>query len=157
VDTLIRFKESGFVPDRDLVLALTADEELGATSRYNGVRWLLQQHRALIDAGFAINEGGGVELRNGRPILSRVQTREKVPVHFRLEVATKGGQTARPEKDNAFYRLGDGLARLGKFQFPVNLNETTRMFFERSAGLRASQLADDMRAVAATQPDAAAA
>jgi len=157
VDTLIRFKESGFVPDRDLVLALTADEELGATSRYNGVRWLLQQHRALIDADFAINEGGGGELRNGRPILNRVQTSEKVPMNFRLEVTNKGGHSSRPEKDNAIYRLAEGLTRLGKFQFPVNLNETTRMFLERSAGLRTSQLANDMRAVAATPSDTAAA
>jgi acetylornithine deacetylase/succinyl-diaminopimelate desuccinylase-like protein len=157
VDTLIRLKESGFVPDRDLILALTADEELGTSSRYNGVRWLLQNHRALIDAELAINEGGGGELRSGRPVLNRVQTSEKVPMNFRLEVTNKGGHSSRPEKDNAIYRLAEGLARLGKFQFPANLNETTRMFFDRSAGLRSAQLADDMRAVAAPSPDAAAA
>ena len=157
VDTLIRFKESGFVPDRDLIVALTADEELGATSRYNGVRWLLQNHRPLIDAEFAINEGGGGELRNGRPVLNRVQTSEKVPMNFRLEVTNKGGHSSRPEKDNAIYRLAGGLARLATFDFPLNLNETTRAFFERSAGLREAQLADDMRAVVRTPPDAAAA
>jgi len=157
VDTLIRFKESGFVPDHDLVLALTADEELGATSRWNGVRWLLQNHRPLIDADFAINEGGGGELRNGRPVLNRVQTSEKVPLNFRLEVTNKGGHSSRPEKDNAIYRLADGLTRLAKFHFPVNLNETTRALLERSAGLRTGRLADDMRAVAATPPDGAAA
>jgi acetylornithine deacetylase/succinyl-diaminopimelate desuccinylase-like protein len=157
VDALIRFKESGFVPDRDLVLALTADEELGATSRYNGVRWLLQNHRPLIDADFAINEGGGGELRNGRPVLNRVQTSEKVPMNFRLEVTNKGGHSSRPEKDNAIYRLAGGLDRLAKFDFPVNLNETTRAFFERSAGLRDAALADDMRAAVRAPPDAAAA
>ena len=155
VDTFIRFKEAGVVPRRDLILALTADEELGSSSRFNGVKWLLQNHRALIDAEYAINEGGGGELRNGRHVLNRIQTSEKVPVNFRLEVTNKGGHSSRPEKDNAIYRLAEGLARLGKSDFPVNFNETTRLFFERSAALRAGQLAEDMRTVVKTPPDPA--
>ena len=153
VDTFIRLKREGFVPDRDLVLALTADEELGSSSRYNGVRWLLANHRALIDAEMAINEGGGGELRDGRRVVLRVQTSEKVPLSFRLEVTNKGGHSSRPERDNAIYRLAEGLSRLGKFDFPVALNETTRLFFERSAALRAGALADDMRGVIRTPPD----
>ena len=153
VDTFIRLKREGFVPDRDLILALTADEELGTSSRYNGVRWLLANHRALIDAELAINEGGGGELRDGRRVLLRVQTSEKVPLSFRLEVTNKGGHSSRPEPDNAIYRLAAGLTRLAAFQFPIALNETTRLLFERSAALRDGPVADDMRAVAKTPPD----
>lgn len=153
VDSFIRLRREGFVPDRDLILALTADEELGASSPHNGVRWLLANHRALIDAELAVNEGGGGELRDGRRVLLRVQTSEKVPMNFRLEVTNKGGHSSRPERDNAIYRLAAGLTRLGAFDFPPALNETTRILFERSAALRAGAAADDMRGVAKTPPD----
>ena len=151
VDSFIRWKREGFVPKGDLILALTADEELGSTSKYNGVRWLLANHRSLIDAEMAINEGGGGELRDGRHVVLRVQTSEKVPMNFRLEVTNKGGHSSRPERDNAIYRLAEGLVRLGKFDFPFALNETTRAFFERSAGQR--QGVDLMRAILKTPPD----
>lgn len=148
VDTLIRFRESGFTPSRDLIVALTADEELGPSSPHNGVRWLLQNHRALIDAEFAINEGGGGELRDGRHVLNRIQTSEKVPRTFRLEVTNPGGHSSRPEKDNAIYRLAAGLGRLARFDFPASLNEATRLYFERTSALWTGQRADDMRGVA---------
>src|SRR5262249_41449138 len=102
----------------------------------------------------AISEGGGGELRDGRHVVLRVQTSEKVPVNFRLEVRNKGGHSSRPEHDNAIYRLAEGLARLGKFDFPFALNETTRAFFERSADQRRN--ADPMRAILRTPPDPAA-
>jgi acetylornithine deacetylase/succinyl-diaminopimelate desuccinylase-like protein len=151
VDTFIRLRREGFVPQRDLILALTTDEELGATSKHNGVRWLLANHRNLIDAEMAINEGGGGELRDGRHVVLRMQTSEKVPMNFRLEVTNKGGHSSRPERDNAIYRLAEGLTRLGKFDFPFALNETTRAFFERSADQR--QRSDLVRAVLRTPPD----
>jgi acetylornithine deacetylase/succinyl-diaminopimelate desuccinylase-like protein len=157
VDLLIRFRESGFTPDRDLIVALTADEELGASSRYNGVRWLLANHRPLIEAEFAINEGGGGELRNGRHVLTRVQTTEKVPLSFRLEVTNPGGHSSRPVKDNAIYRLAAGLGRLAQFDFPASLNETTRLYFERTAALWTGPLAGDMRRVASQAGSAEAA
>ena len=156
VDTLIRLRREGFVPNRDLIVALTADEELGASSKFNGVRWLLANHRALIDAEMAINEGGGGELRDGRHLLLRVQTSEKVPMMFQLEVTNPGGHSSRPERDNAIYRLADGLGRLARFDFPAALNPTTRLFFERSAAMRADAVADAMRGVARqpSDPDA---
>jgi acetylornithine deacetylase/succinyl-diaminopimelate desuccinylase-like protein len=153
VDTFVRLRREGFAPQRDLVLALTTDEELGASSKNNGVRWLLANHRSLIDAEMAINEGGGGELRGDRHVVLRVQTSEKVPMNFRLEVTNKGGHSSRPERDNAIYRLAEGLTRLGKFDFPFALNETTRAFFERSAPLRSGRAADDFRAVAKQPPD----
>jgi len=153
VDTLIRLTREGWKPSRDLILALTADEELGSSSPYNGVRWLLANHRGLIEAELAINEGGGGEIRGGRHTVNRLQTSEKVPINFRLEVTNRGGHSSRPRKDNAIYQLAEGLVRLGAFEFPVALNDTTRLYFERTATQHSGQLADDMRAVAQTPPD----
>ena len=156
VDTFIRLKREGFTPTRDLILALTADEELGASSRYNGVRWLLANHRPLIEAGMVINEGGGGELRGGRHLVNRLQTSEKVPLSYRLEVTSAGGHSSRPTKDNAIYQLAEGLGRLARFEFPVRVNDATRLYFERTATLHTGRLADDMRAVAQPTPDPAA-
>jgi acetylornithine deacetylase/succinyl-diaminopimelate desuccinylase-like protein len=153
VDTFIRLKREGFTPTRDLILALTADEELGSTSKYNGVRWLLANHRPLIEAGMVINEGGGGELRGGRHLVNRLQTSEKVPLSYRLEVTNAGGHSSRPTKDNAIYQLAEGLGRLAKFDFPIRMNDATRLYFERTATLHSGRLADDMRAVARPTPD----
>jgi acetylornithine deacetylase/succinyl-diaminopimelate desuccinylase-like protein len=157
VANMIRYKKQGYKPDRDLILALTADEELGSTSKWNGANWLVKNNRDLIDAEFGLNEGGGGELKNGKPLLNRVQAAEKVSVHFRLEVRNPGGHSSRPRPDNAIYELAEGLAKFGKFQFPVTLNETTRIYFSRSAQFQSGQTADDMRAVARDIPNPEAA
>jgi len=155
VANLIRLKEEGFKPDRDLILALTADEEGGA---FNGVDWLVKNHRDLIDAEFAINEGGGGTMRGGRYLTNEIQASEKVFQDFHLEVTSSGGHSSLPVKDNAIYRLSAGLARLAAFDFPVELNEVTRGYFERSATVHSDpKLAADMRAVARPTPDLAAA
>jgi len=157
VANMIRYKMQGYRPERDLILALTADEELGSTSKWNGANWLVRNNRALIDAEFGLNEGGGGELKGGKPLLNRVQAAEKVSVHFRLEVKNPGGHSSRPRPDNAIYELSEGLAKFGKFHFPVKLNETTRIYFSRSAQFQSGQAADDMRAVARDTPDPEAA
>jgi acetylornithine deacetylase/succinyl-diaminopimelate desuccinylase-like protein len=154
VDILVRFKREGFTPTRDLIVALTADEELGSRSPHNGVRWLLANHRSLIDAGLVINEGGGGERRGARHLVNRVQTSEKIPVNFQLEVTNAGGHSSRPRKDNAIYQLAEGLTRLARFEFPARLNDATRLYFERTAALQSGARADDMRAVAKDPPDA---
>ena len=155
VANLIRLKEEGFKPDRDLILALTADEEGGA---FNGVDWLVKNHHDLIDAEFAINEGGGGTMRGGRYLTNEIQASEKVFQDFHLEVTSSGGHSSLPVKDNAIYRLSAGLARLAAFDFPVELNEVTRGYFERSATVQSDpKLAADMRAVARPTPDLAAA
>jgi acetylornithine deacetylase/succinyl-diaminopimelate desuccinylase-like protein len=112
---------------------------------------LLKNHRDLIDAEFALNEGGGVALRAGKPLRNSVQTSEKVSVGFRLEVTDRGGHSSLPRKDNAIYRLAEGLVRLSKFQFPIALNETTRAFFMRTADLEDETTAAEMRALATAQ------
>ncbi|HYB71498.1 MAG TPA: M20/M25/M40 family metallo-hydrolase [Candidatus Bathyarchaeia archaeon] len=159
VANMIRYKKEGYVPDRDLILALTADEELGSTSPWNGASWLLKNRRALIDADLAINEGGGGEMtRDGRPVVLRLQAAEKVSVSFRLETKNPGGHSSLPRKDNAIYQLAEGLVRFSHHEFPVKLNEITRGYFERSAQFYPANTADDMRAVARSGgPDLAAA
>jgi acetylornithine deacetylase/succinyl-diaminopimelate desuccinylase-like protein len=122
-----------------------------------GIQWLLKNHRDLIDAEFALNEGGGVGLKDGKPLRSSVQTSEKVSVSYELTVKNKGGHSSLPVKDNAIYRLAAGLTRLSAFSFPVNLNETTRAFFERTAQMEGGQVAEDLRAVLSGQSDPAAA
>jgi acetylornithine deacetylase/succinyl-diaminopimelate desuccinylase-like protein len=153
VATFIRFKQEHYLPDRDLILALTADEETGNS---NGVQWLLANHRDLIDAEYAFNEGGESEIKDGRYLLNAVQSSEKVYESFRLEVHNSGGHSSRPVKDNAIYHLADGLARLSKFQFPAHVNEVTMAYYERMASLYSGQTATDMRAVAKNPPDRAA-
>src|SRR2546425_2561030 len=155
VANLIRYRQEGFKPERDLILVLETDEESGDANNL-GIRWLLANHRELIDAEFALNEGAGVGLKNGKPLRHGLQTSEKVPVNYRLEVKNAGGHSSLPVKDNAIYRLSEGLARLAKFDFPVKLNETTRLWFERSAATEDAQTGADMKAVAAGRADAAA-
>jgi acetylornithine deacetylase/succinyl-diaminopimelate desuccinylase-like protein len=146
VTTFIRLKQEGFVPSRDLVLALTADEEGG---NYNGVQWLLKEHRDLIDAEYAVNtDAGDFEWQKGKRLLLGMETSEKNYVDFTLEVKSNGGHSSRPARDNAIYHLSAGLARLAKFDFPVELNETTRAFFARTASLQDAATAADFRAIA---------
>src|SRR6476619_5525619 len=112
VANLIRLKDEGFRPDRDLILALTADEEGGS---FNGAEWLVKNHKALIDAEFAINEGGGGSMRKGKYLTNEVQASEKVFQDFHLEVTNPGGHSSLPVKDNAIYHLSEGLSRLAKY------------------------------------------
>jgi acetylornithine deacetylase/succinyl-diaminopimelate desuccinylase-like protein len=148
---LIRLKQENFRPGRDLILALTADEEGG---RFNGVDWLIKNHRHLIDAELALNEGGAGQMTNGKYQINQLQAGEKVYQDFRLESRNPGGHSSRPVRDNAIYHLADGLARLAKFDFPVHLGEVTRTYFERMAAFESdSRLAGAMRAVAGPSPD----
>jgi acetylornithine deacetylase/succinyl-diaminopimelate desuccinylase-like protein len=145
IANFIRLKKEGWIPARDLVLALTADEEGGQS---NGVQWLTKNHRDWIDAEYCINtDAGDFETKKGKRLLLGMQTSEKNYVDFRLEVKNNGGHSSRPVKDNAIYHLSQGLARLGEFDFPVSLNETTRGYFERTASLEAPATGADFRAV----------
>jgi acetylornithine deacetylase/succinyl-diaminopimelate desuccinylase-like protein len=154
VATLIRLKQENFKPDRDLIVALTADEEGGGA---NGVDWLLQNRRDLIDAEYCLNlDGGGGELQKGVKIANELQTSEKVYLSFVLETKNAGGHSSLPVRDNAIYHLAGGLSRLATYDFPVRLNETTRAFFERMSGVEKGDVARDMKAVTAQPPDPAA-
>jgi acetylornithine deacetylase/succinyl-diaminopimelate desuccinylase-like protein len=155
IANLIRYRQEGYKPDRDIIVALETDEEILDRDAL-GIQWLLKNHRDLIDAEFALNEGGSVGLKDGKPIRNSVQTSEKVSLTYQLEVKNKGGHSSVPSKDNAIYHLAEGLVRLSKFSFPLKLNETTRAYFERTAQFEGEQTAADMRTVLSDKPDPAA-
>jgi acetylornithine deacetylase/succinyl-diaminopimelate desuccinylase-like protein len=155
ISNLIRLRQEKFFPERDIIVALTEDEEGGNA---NGIEWLLANHRELINAGYCINpDGGGGNIRNGREIIMTIQTSEKVYADFTLETHNKGGHSSLPVKDNAIYRMADALMRISAYDFPLDLNETSRMFFERSAQIESGQVKADMLAVSALPLDTAAA
>ncbi len=154
IANLIRYRREGFQPDRDLIVALTADEEGGGP--YNGVQWLLKNHRDKIDAEFALNEGGWGDMSHGRKIANNVQVSEKYVINFRLEVRNKGGHSSLPVPDNAIYHLAAALDRLAKFSFPVKTNDVTSAYFGAMAKLESGAETNDLSQVAQGSPDAMA-
>lgn len=150
VANLIRMKREGFVPERDIVVALTADEEGGPR---NGVEFLLTEHRDLVDAAYALNEGGGGMERNGRKISNNVQASEKKYLNFTFDGTNPGGHSSLPVRKNAIYDLARALAALQDYQMPVMLNEVTEAFFSRSADLVDAATGDAMRRIVADPGD----
>lgn len=149
-----RLKRAGFQPERDLLLALTADEEEGA---FNGVEWLLANRRDWLDVAYAINtDAGGVQQQGGRFVRVAIQTSEKLYLTFELETRSPGGHSSLPGRENAIYALAAALGRLDGFAFPVALNATTRPYFERLAQEETGELASAFRGVLASPPDPAA-
>ena len=155
VATFLRLHREGYKPRRDLILALTADEEGG---KFNGASWLVQHHRELVDAAFVINpDSGGVELDHGRAVVADVEATEKVYSDFQITALNPGGHSSRPRPDNAIYELTTALNKLAAYTFPFELNEVTRTYFTNLAEQEGGQTAKDMRAILATPPDMAAA
>jgi acetylornithine deacetylase/succinyl-diaminopimelate desuccinylase-like protein len=155
VATLIRLKKEGFRPARDIILALTADEE---GSDDNGVDWLLKNHRDLVDAEFVINhDGWSVISEHGKPLFFEMDATEKVYADFQLITTSKGGHSSMPVPDNAIYELTDGLQKISKYEFPIELNSVTRSYYERMSKIEAGERGADMKALLATPPDAQAA
>ncbi|MES1258767.1 MAG: M20/M25/M40 family metallo-hydrolase [Acidobacteriota bacterium] len=152
VANLIRYKREGFRPDRDIIVALTADEEGGGP--FNGVDWLIKNHKALIDAEFALNEGGKGESLDGKRIANNLQAAEKWYVDFRLEVHNKGGHSSQPTPDNAIYHLAGALERLSRFGFPLRTNEVTKAYFSQMAKLEKGALAEDLAKAATGEQQA---
>jgi len=155
VATLLRLHREGYRPRRDILLALTADEESG---KFNGADWLVRQHRELVDAAWVINpDSGGVELDHGRAVAADVEATEKVYSDFQVTATNAGGHSSRPRPDNAIYELTAALDKLAAYAFPFELNEVTRTYFKNLAAQETGQTASDMRAILATPPDQAAA
>ncbi len=146
IANLIRYKKEGFKPDRDIIVALTADEEGGGP--YNGVEWLLKNKRPLIDAEYALNEGGWGESVAGKPVANDVQFSEKYVINYRFEVRNKGGHSSLPVADNAIYHLAGALDRLSKFSFPLKTNDVTKSYFREMAGIEKGPIAADLAKVA---------
>jgi len=152
--TMIRLKQEDFRPDRDIILALTADEE-GGTS--NGVEWLIQNHRDLIDAAFILNpDAGDFELDKGKKLLVGIQAAEKLYQDYDVKVTNPGGHSSLPGSENAIYELAEALTRLEHYQFPFELSGVTREYFKREADIVGGVTGADMNAILQTPPDRAA-
>jgi acetylornithine deacetylase/succinyl-diaminopimelate desuccinylase-like protein len=154
-DSLVRYKQEGFKPRRDLKLALTCGEEGGP---FNSVPWLLEKYPETMKADFALNEGDDSQLdEKGQPRLLGIQVGEKVYMDYDLEVTNAGGHSSRPVKDNAIYHLANGLARLGAYDFPIALNDATKGYYEQNAKIDPdAEVAAAMRAMVKDPNDAAA-
>jgi acetylornithine deacetylase/succinyl-diaminopimelate desuccinylase-like protein len=152
IANLIRYKREGFKPDRDIIVALTADEEGGGP--YNGVAWLLKNKRDLIDAEYCLNEGGWGESIAGKRISNDVQLSEKFVINYRLEVTNKGGHSSLPVPDNAIYHLAGALDRLSRFAFPLKTNEVTQAYFRAMAKIEDGPVRNDLAKAADGEPDA---
>ncbi len=146
IANLIRYKREGWKPDRDIIVALTADEEGGGP--YNGANWLVKNHRDLIDAEYCLNEGGWGDMVNGKHVANNLQVSEKYVANYRLEVKNKGGHSSLPVADNAIYRLAEALVRVSKYKFPVQTNEVTRAYLEQMTKVSAAPVASLMKSAA---------
>ncbi len=154
VADLIRMKKEGYQPDRDIILALTSDEEGGKS---NGVDWLIKNHRDLIDAEFVLNsDGGGVTTVHGKPENVSVDATEKLYTDYQLTVTNPGGHSSLPIPDNAIYHLAEALTRLAHYEFPFELNNVTRAYYQRMSTIETGQRAADMKAILKNPPDPAA-
>jgi acetylornithine deacetylase/succinyl-diaminopimelate desuccinylase-like protein len=151
VDAMMRYRRGDYAPARGIKLALTCGEE--TPNHFDGAKYLVDNHRALIDAAFALNEGGGGRLDGERRVYNGVQAGEKVYQDFTLEITNPGGHSSRPVKDNAIYRLAAAIGRIEAHEFPVEINETTRAFLARMAGIVGGEVGEDMRAILAMPPD----
>jgi acetylornithine deacetylase/succinyl-diaminopimelate desuccinylase-like protein len=152
VANLIRYKQEGVRFARDLIVALTADEEGGGP--FNGVDWLLANRRELIDAELCLNEGGWGEMRGGRRLLNLIQVGEKHSATYRLEVKNPGGHSSMPVPENAIYRLSAALQRLSTFEFDFRLNDVTRRYLETLATVESEPVASQLRRTAGGDPEA---
>ena len=155
VDMLVRFKEEKFQPKRTIKLALTCGEETLAA--FNGADWLAKNKRDLIDAEFALNEGGGGRAdKDGNLQTQGIQVGEKVVQQFRMETVNAGGHSSVPIRDNAIYELAQGLLRVRDYEFPVTMNDTTRAFFAKAGAGRTDAVGKAMVAIAKDPTDKAA-
>jgi acetylornithine deacetylase/succinyl-diaminopimelate desuccinylase-like protein len=152
ITNLLRLKAEKYVPRGDIIVALTEDEEAGGDA--NGAQWLLENHRDLIDAPFAINtDAAGGQIVNGRHVRNPVQTSEKGYVTYQLVVTNPGGHSSMPRRDNAIYTLARGLERFSQFEFPVRFTDTTQAYFTAMAQQTDGDMRRDLLAAVANPPD----
>lgn len=149
----IQMKRSGYQPNRDIVVALTADEEGGGS---NGVYWLQENHPELLQGAFALNEGGYGLLQNGQRLANSVQTAEKIFLSYKVSANNPGGHSSLPRSDNAIYDLAAALLNIKRYEFPLIINPEMRVGFARLAEISPGQLGKDLNAILDPSPDPAA-
>ena len=151
VTTMIRLKKENYKPERDIILALTADEEGGKS---NGVQWLVNNHRDLVDAEFVLNpDGGGIQLEDGKAVMMEMDATEKLYSDYQLKATNPGGHSSLPVPDNAIYHIADALLKLERFHFPFELNDVTRAYFGQMSKTETGQKATDMKGILSVPPD----
>lgn len=150
IANLIRLKNAGYKPKRDIVVALTSDEEGGD---FNGVQWLLSTHPHKLDAEYVLNEGGGGVIVGGKRLANEVQAAEKQYQTYRIETDSPGGHSSMPSSDNAIYAMAEMLRRIEDHQFPVNLNPVTSTFFARSKELHSGPFREAMEGILQEPPN----
>ncbi len=154
-DLLIRLRQEGYKPKRDIKMALTCGEE--TEGAFNGAHWLSTEHKDWIDAEFALNEGANGQLdENGKTIALNIEAAEKVYQDFKLETTNPGGHSSRPVPDNAIYQMSAALPKIGAHEFPVMLNDATRAYFTRMAPITGGDAGTAMLAIVKNPQDAAA-
>jgi len=154
--SLIRLKKEGFVPDRDIIVAFTADEEVGVEQ--DGPKFLVTEKRPLVDAGLVMNpDGGSGEILNGKRLDFAIETAQKTYMTFKMETTNKGGHSSEPRPDNAIYQLANGLVKLSAYTFPYKNNATTRTYFQSLAATATGEKKQNLLAVAKDPIDTAAA
>jgi acetylornithine deacetylase/succinyl-diaminopimelate desuccinylase-like protein len=152
VDTLIRFQQQGYKPKRTVKMALTCGEETNGA--FNGIEWLAANKRELIDAEFALNEGGGGDSDGkGKVIGQSVQVGEKTFANFRLETRNPGGHSSAPVPANAIYQLSHALTKIADYDFPLEMTDTTRRFFAEAGAARGDATGAAMVALAKNNAD----
>lgn len=155
IDTLIRFHQSGYKPKRTVKMALTCGEE--TTYAFNGAQWLANNRRDLIDAEYALNEGGGGNTDgHGKLLNQEMQVGEKAVINFRLETRNAGGHSSIPIPDNAIYELADAIVHVRNYEFPLEMNDTTRSYFAKAGAARGDDLGKAMMALSVNPQDKAA-
>ena len=155
VDALIRFQQAGYKPRRTVKIALTCGEETNGA--FNGAQWLAANRRELIDAEFALNEGGGGDSDGKGNILGQsVQVGEKTFATYRLETRNPGGHSSVPRPDNAIYQLARALTKLETHEFPVEFSDTTRTYFREAGAGRKDAVGAAMVALSANSANKAA-
>jgi acetylornithine deacetylase/succinyl-diaminopimelate desuccinylase-like protein len=154
-DTLVRFAQAGYHPRRTVKLALTCGEE--TSGAFNGAEWLAKNRRELIDAQFALNEGGGGRGDGkGGVLVQSIQVGEKAYQDFTLAASNPGGHSSQPMRENAIYDMAEALLKVQGLEFPAELNDTTRAFFARGGALRPDEVGKAMAAIAVNPADPAA-
>lgn len=154
-DLLVRLKQEAYKPKRDIKLALTCGEE--SSGAFNGADWLATNHKDWIDAAFALNEGGDGELdAGGKRVVLTVEAAQKVYQDYQVETTNPGGHSSQPVPDNALYEMAAALTRLSRFEFPVQLSDTTRAYFTKMASMAGGEMGKAMLALVKDPGNAAA-
>ena len=150
IANLISYQKEGFLPERDIIVCLTSDEENAGP---NGIQWLLKEHRDLLEAELCITEGGSGQIINGEYKLLEIQLAEKNYQSYRMVAKSQGGHSAFPTKDNAIYELSESLLRISEYEFPAQLNESTKSYFKVMSTLNEGQLSADMKSILSQPSD----